>query len=296
LKRKIEVIVNKNWETEPVLNALTNPKLRPKELPFPLVINTPKNGDCRMSEPRAVFHMEHIEVCVRCIEDLMDVNVSASSSEEKYRVLPSYIESDKPDLVISVSTAESTPDIQQGSESLNASVYIGGTFYMFDARDYDPSTTSHLDITVDLLKNSVPPQIYKLVDEVFQKKVVSKFIPAQNAPAKPAMTCIANPEYVAIGAINLIDYTTYKQADSAAYDTFKKQYPKTGTAATIETTHGIVKMSAGKIPTLFVSPIVDRYEHFADDATDTQNYIVSFNAGITVGELLCTLNRYFGNI
>ena len=35
LMKKILVIINKNWETEPVLNALTNPKLRPAALPFP---------------------------------------------------------------------------------------------------------------------------------------------------------------------------------------------------------------------------------------------------------------------
>ena len=37
LMKKILVIINKNWETEPVLNALTNPKLRPAVLssPFP---------------------------------------------------------------------------------------------------------------------------------------------------------------------------------------------------------------------------------------------------------------------
>ena len=39
--KKILVIINKNWETEPVLNALTNPKLRPAALPFPDLINTP---------------------------------------------------------------------------------------------------------------------------------------------------------------------------------------------------------------------------------------------------------------
>ena len=38
--KKILVIINKNWETEPVLNALTNPKLRPAALPFPEVINS----------------------------------------------------------------------------------------------------------------------------------------------------------------------------------------------------------------------------------------------------------------
>lgn len=45
LMKKILVIINKNWETEPVLNALTNPKLRPAALPFPEVINTPRDGD-----------------------------------------------------------------------------------------------------------------------------------------------------------------------------------------------------------------------------------------------------------
>lgn len=49
LMKKILVIINKNWETEPVLNALTNPKLRPAALPFPEVINTPCDGDNRMS-------------------------------------------------------------------------------------------------------------------------------------------------------------------------------------------------------------------------------------------------------
>ena len=47
--KKILVIINKNWETEPVLNALTNPKLRPAALSFPEVINTPCDGDNRMS-------------------------------------------------------------------------------------------------------------------------------------------------------------------------------------------------------------------------------------------------------
>lgn len=53
--KKILVIINKNWETEPVLNALTNPKLRPAALPFPDLINTPCDGDNRMSQPRAIF-------------------------------------------------------------------------------------------------------------------------------------------------------------------------------------------------------------------------------------------------
>ena len=88
--KKILVIINKNWETEPVLNALTNPKLRPAALPFPEVINTPCDGDNRMSQPRAVFSLpregeEPLQVVVRCIEDLMATGVNTSSSLEKYK-------------------------------------------------------------------------------------------------------------------------------------------------------------------------------------------------------------------
>lgn len=58
--KKILVIINKNWETEPVLNALTNPKLRPAALPFPDLINPPCDGDNRMSQPRAIFFLSPI--------------------------------------------------------------------------------------------------------------------------------------------------------------------------------------------------------------------------------------------
>ena len=106
LMKKILVIINKNWETEPVLNALTNPKLRPAALPFPEVINTPCDGDNRMSQPRAVFSLpregeEPLQVVVRCIEDLMATGVNTSSSLEKYKVLPQAIAADAADLIIS---------------------------------------------------------------------------------------------------------------------------------------------------------------------------------------------------
>lgn len=52
---RLMVIVNKNWETEPLLNALTNPKLRPAPLPFPFLVNTPKDDDNKMTDPRAKF-------------------------------------------------------------------------------------------------------------------------------------------------------------------------------------------------------------------------------------------------
>ena len=107
--KKILVIINKTGKRNRA-QRLTNPKLRPAALPFPEVINTPCDGDNRMSQPCAVFSLpregeEPLQVVVRCIEDLMATGVNTSSSLEKYKVLPQAIAADAADLIISVSTA-----------------------------------------------------------------------------------------------------------------------------------------------------------------------------------------------
>jgi len=127
LMKKILVIINKNWETEPVLNALTNPKLRPAALPFPEVINTPCDGDNRMSQPRAVFSLpregeEPLQVVVRCIEDLMATGVNTSSSLEKYKVLPQAIAADAADLLVAygpLSAAMAEAARQKGLQTIH---------------------------------------------------------------------------------------------------------------------------------------------------------------------------------
>ena len=71
-KQIVMVLVNKNWEIEPVLSALTNPKLRPITLPFPEYIDTPKDGDNKMDTPRAIFRLSPdkrncTEISIWCI-------------------------------------------------------------------------------------------------------------------------------------------------------------------------------------------------------------------------------------
>jgi hypothetical protein len=288
MKPLIEIIVNKSWETEPFLSAMVNNKLRPTKLPFPEIINAPKDNSYRSSKVRAMFELSRTTVIVRCIEDIMNPEVNPSSSEEKYRVLLERIAKDNPRFIISVSTAESAPDIQLPSESNNGSVFIGGTFYMFDAHSYDPDSGSNL-IVDEFQKNNVGGEIYELMDDEFKTAVDKKLAPSRNAPANQ-LECVANQSYVSIGVVNITNYKAYEEADPAAYKAFVAKYKQPLIAATIETTHGIVKMSAKTIPTLFVSPITDRYEHFNQDVTDIQNYLSAFNAGIAVAELLVRMD------
>lgn len=38
--KTICIVVNKNWEAEPVLDVLTNGELRPDNMPFPEILNS----------------------------------------------------------------------------------------------------------------------------------------------------------------------------------------------------------------------------------------------------------------
>jgi hypothetical protein len=286
----VEVLVNKSWETEPFLNAMTNPKLRASLLPFPSIVNFPKDRDNRMDEPRAVYYLDSSIVIVRCIEDLMRREDNTSSSEAKLKVLPAWIADDRPDYLISVSTAESADEASKES-SQNGSVYIGGSFFLYDADPNNPE--SHLIIPPDkeFIPNNAPQEIFALFDAAFEAKVTKRFIPAANHPAVH-MTCTASPDYTAIGVINITDYTKYKEADPAAREAFESKGFDNAKAVSIETTHGVVRLSSD-VPMLFVSPITDRYQSFADDVTDVQNYVAAFNAGVAVSEMLVELDALF---
>lgn len=76
-----------------------------------------------------------------------------------------------------------------------------------------------------------------------------------------------------------------------AYAAAQNECGSTNTPVSLETTHGIVAASAGVIPTIFMSPITDRYTKFAEDVDVKQNYVAGYNAGVTVAVLLDTLGR-----
>lgn len=296
-KKKITVVVNKAWEYEPFFNALTNTVLRAEGLPDPTDIVVPPI-DRVMKEPRAKMSMENIEVVFRCVQNMMAPDVNKSNSEEKMKYMPDLLATDSPDLVISVSTAESTPELQESHDSINGSVIVGSKFFMSDQRDKDPSSTSRLDVSKFKMRE-YPDKIglFEKINSVADS-IVPRFIPQNNARADQ-MFFVASEMYWSVGVVNIMDYAAYAEGDPAAYSECSESIPNTEFPATIETTHGIVSMAVNKyrtggvIPVYFVSPITDRYECFDRDvdAAGVQNYIAGFNSGIAVGEMLLMLNE-----
>lgn len=293
IRQKISVIVNKRVEAEAFLEAMRECGFLPSD---PIETHTPPESCYRMSEFRAKYAFSHVDVIVRCIEDIMPPadkeipETSGSHSQQKAMLLPGYIRKDDPDLIISVSTAESSPSIQPEDTSKNGCVVIGGGFYTFDAHSFDPTSPSRLPAQ-EYRENNVPSEVYKLLTDSVKTEAVEKFCVPVHTPAQP-MEILVGPRYISVAILNVVHYDAYKTADPAAYEACVKEHGSQYPAA-IETTHGIVKACAGAIPTLFVSPITDRYKHFDDDDRDGQNRIASYNAGAAVSRWLREMDESF---
>jgi hypothetical protein len=296
IMKTISIIVNKNWETEPFLNSLLNSELRPSKLPFPSILNSPKDGSNKMDIPRAVIKLtdgtsQTLEVKVWCIQDLMYYNTppdpakqSSSSSEEKYRVLPPIILKDNPGLVIAVGTAGYPSTI-----SYNGSVVMGGNFFIHNGHPGNPKSDLQHNNIGKVLPANVNSKIFDLVNKDFKNLVEPKFIKTPRSPAKPAV-CIASKVYTAISSINVTDYSEYNWVDREAIEHFKSIENKLPFNS-LETTHGVIKLSTDK-PIIFISAITDRLGYFDSEVNATQNYVPSFNAGIVAGQLLMSINDF----
>ncbi len=295
-RKKILVIINKSWECEPFMEAV-------KECGFLDRVLADTEGSDQEEQAaegqspriRGAYRLRKEDVIIRCIEDLMDPGKGKSNSQEKHRVLPKCIRADAPDLVISVSTAESTPEAQNFPEaalpdgkSLNGCVLVGGQYFMYDAREYDPASESKLDVaTFDILKYD------EALFETFQGlsgEVYEKFLEPPHHPAKEGCVLAAS-KYGCVGVVNVEHYEKYEEADPAAYEKYdkdKKLYPP----MSIETTHGIVRMSTpDDTPVIFVSPVVDRYKSFSEDVEGDQNHHCAYNSGVAVSGYLWERNK-----
>lgn len=289
-KKRILIVVNKSWECEPFLEAF---KTYCNKEPFVEAALPEKDRDSGyMASCRAEFHLDNYDVIVRCIQYLMDDPLKGkSNSEEKYRVLPGYIAADMPDLVLSVSTAESTPDIQNtAGGSINGCVVVGGQYFMYDAGYLDSKTQSHLTFPTQYNLCSYDESLFKIFESMDEKVFDNFKKPIHHCAEK--LRVLASPSFGCVGVVNVENYTVYKQADPTAYEAYpfdKAKYPP----VSIETTHGIVRMSTPKdISVIFISPITDRYKCFDEDVDKEhkQNYACSYNSGVAAAAFINKLD------
>lgn len=291
--KKVLIIVNKSWEVDPVISAMTASKIKPLGFPLPDPLNMPVPGWRKPkppgpAQPRAVFDIYStverrpadllLSAVVWCIEDLMRPGANTSSSAEKAVQLEALFKSEKEvDLVIAFGTG----GFNDRHTSFNGSVVIGSEFFSYNAVPDNPdSQFRHPGLNRHLptnLPDARAKDLFKIFSDKFRDIVESKLLPTPNEPArKPKVMAASN--FVAISNVNITNYNDYAWADDEGLKAYHEQNVKSPVGS-IETTHGMIRLCCDW-PVIFVSAISDRLGYFASEVSPGQNFVASFNGGV----------------
>jgi hypothetical protein len=286
------IVVNKSWEAEPLVAVLRSANGRPADFPeevaAPSVEIPWSDGHSHKIPARAAYLSGDAAVEVWCIKDLMDPAKSASSSEEKARVLPMIAGAGQPpDLVVAVGTA-SLPD----ARSFNGSVAVGSSCFLFDPYFGAPNPESRwsdagIGCLIDEADRRNTNQLMAWLDREARPNVETTFLPPPLIPATPPILIVSSTS-VAVSDVNVTNPDNYVWADPAALAAFSAAAPKR-TVGSVETTHGVIRLCIPSPNFLFVSGITNRLGYFNSELLPrsyAQNFAASHNAGVTVAWLL----------
>jgi len=176
--KRILLIVNKNWETEPILNALLNYRIRPYQLPNPDILSYPWNFPSGTVKPRAVWNsFIGITIELWCVQDIMDPKWNTSSSQGKNTDLPQIIRyrSEIPHLVIALGTAGFGSQIENNI----GCVIIGSDIFIHNFHPNGQNPNSVWDDPVNfekLLSSTINPSFFTLIDDATSKLIGSRLL------------------------------------------------------------------------------------------------------------------------
>jgi hypothetical protein len=289
-KKRVVVIVNKKWEYHAVICVLINDSARPSVSNFPEPVYNLKK---RLSDPRAVIEFTNSVCEIWCISDLLEKYSKEfqSSSQRKMEELNSVYQfsSKIPDLVIAVGTAASFPS----NLSLNGSVIVGTKTFLTQCHPNNENKFSNWEKGPfnQLIHSPLNENDFNIITsiETTPHSATKNFLVPPNNPDKMGGRLLANYENVALSMVNVTDYSEYDEMDRKTITAFKKKY-KSSLYHSLETTHGLIRISAGvSTPFIFISGIVDRAGHYNQDVKPksySQNTTGSHNAGVVLTWML----------
>lgn len=293
--KRILLIANKNWEVEPILNALLNYKIRPAELSNPTHLNYPWIYLQGSPQPRAIWNsFAGITIELWCIQDIMDAIWHPSSSEGKRDCLPKILNYriESPDLIIALGTA----GFGSETDNNNGCVVFGSNIFIHNFHPNGENPNSHWDDPNNfekLLTSSISDSFFKLLDSATINSIEQRLLKTFLNPS-PVVQVLAEKEFLGLSTVNITDYKDYKTADQVGM----KVISDTGITlkiGSVETTHGVIRLQSSA-PFVFISGITDRAGHFDEDVngsdskgnkkTEAQNFTASYNIGVCVAWLI----------
>jgi len=293
MAKRILIFANKSWETDPLVGVFRNPRAappaRPPFDPEPKVTVPLNNGGTKQVAARLAFRTANATAELWCIEDLMDPAKKSSSSEEKARVIPVVVANGPaPDLVVAFGTA-SFPD----TGSFNGCVVVGTNVFVHHPHKTPNPDSNWIRPEFDkLIPSDLPPVLPALskLDQDLRAYCETRFIaPPLNPPNPPTLAVSA--DYVALSDVNVTTPADYVWADPQAMQAMQQAGAK-APVGSMETTHGVIRLTAPSNQFLFVSGIANRLGYFNTEVAPrsyAQNFVASHNAGIVLASVLPVL-------
>ena len=299
--KRILLVGNKNWEVEPILNALLNYKIRSKELPDPSTVNYPWKFAAGTAQPRAVWdQFNGVTIELWCIQDILSANWHPSSSQGKNADLPQVINyrPEKPNLIIACGTA----GFGSETENNNGSIVIGSNMYIYNFHPNGENPKSQWDDTQHfgkLLTSTIDPSFFALLDFFTVKSIEERLLKPFLNPSDH-IQLMASRDFLGLSVVNITEYKDYQFSDKKGIEAINAGGIKLKVGS-VETTHGIIRLQSDA-PFVFLSGITDRAGHFDDDVngydakgnikTEAQNFTTSFNMGVALGWLIPKIAKF----
>jgi hypothetical protein len=274
------IIINKSWEADALGEVITSAKARPASY-------VPDPGNKKGLR----FLVERGSGCVEfwCIQDLLPADVNPSSTNEKWKVLPSILKGPTPDLVVAFGTAA------WGEEtSYNGCVLIGTRAFAHNPFASDPAGGSgwtHEDCDRVLFSSLDPHQDSKrfrllIGDASVRADIELRLLTAPNNPAT-VRTFFAASNYAALSDVNVINYDDFAWADPESVFAFRRHAGKSPLGS-LETTHAVIRL-ASEAPFMFISGFANRIGRFNQEAATkdyAQNFVAAHNAAVVAAWLV----------
>lgn len=281
------IVVNKSWEADAAMAVLRSAKARPQSFPVaapPPTVSVPLlSGGGKMVAARGAFTSPSGGAELWCIQDLMDPAVSSSSSQEKARVLPLALAAGPvPSLVIALGTAAHT-----GDYSYNGCVVAGCQVFVHNPYAKKPNSASNwVDPRFEQLVASPIPVGISWLDQDLRPAVEVHMLKPPLNPAN-VPTLIVSADFVALGSVNVTDYSQYVWVDPEAQEQLLAAGVRQAVGS-VETTHGLIRLICGS-PFMFLSGIANRSGAIAAEVAPrdyAQNFVAAHNAAMALTWLL----------
>lgn len=281
MPKRIVVIVNKDWEADPLIAVLRHKKARPPSLP-PIVMTPGSGARLAMTFPTG----DVVEVW--CISDLLPSTAHPSSSDAKWNALAPVFATPVSHLV-AVGTASFAD-----ADSFNGCVSVGTAVFGHDSYPTGGNPQSnwkHAQLGT-LVGSSLPDQFFRTIAADVRLAAEARFLTSPIAPATPPRI-LAVHAHAALGVVNVTNYNDYVWTDKDAVAAIRAGAPR-APIGSMDTTHVIIRLRAPEVPFLFVSGIANRLGYFDYESaprTYAQDFVAAHNAAITTAWLLPDLAR-----